>query len=149
MMTMREQLKHYESKLRIDKENLDEDIAEFPSLYFTISDYYLDAVKHRKRLEQRLDRRFAEIASAIRRNAADTSVKITEAGIKNEVMIHPKYLKLKAKLHDAVYIQDRWSALKDAFLQKSFSLKGLVSLAVSEHYQSDRLKNLGGRRPRI
>ena len=136
------QLMFYQKSLSINRENLDEDLANFPSLFYTVSDHYLEAVKHTKRLQQRLDIQFAAIASGLRsaaqREIGKKGVKpYTETQIKQEVLLHPKYRKARAKHSDAVYIQDRWSALKDAFIQKSFSLKGLVSLAVSENYQSE------------
>lgn len=131
------QLKHFQSQLRIDRETLDEELANFPGLYYTISDHYLEASKRKKRLEERLERKFAEIASAIRHAAHDTNTKMTEAAIKQEVLIHPKYRKLRARLQDAVYIRDRWAILKDAHLQKSFSLKSLVGLKISERHQRD------------
>lgn len=130
-----------EAGLRIDKSNLDEEVANLPSVFYTVSDHYLEALKHSKRLQQRADRTFAKLAAAIR--SASTSEEsnnrsrgITETQIKQEVLMHPLYRKIKAKQASAQYVQDRWSALKDAYVQKSFSLKGLVSLAVSEQYQS-------------
>lgn len=141
---MMKQLIFYERQLSIDKEDLDNEVANFPSLFYTVTDHYLDALKNSKRLQSRVDRKFAELASAIRSSAHASEQKITEAQIKQEVLIHPTYRKLKAKHSDAVYIQDRWAALKEAFVQKSFSLKGLVSLAIHEQYQSDSAK--GGKR---
>ncbi len=133
----KKQLKFYERSLEINKDNLDEELSNFPGIFYTISDHYLSALKHRKRLQARLDIEFAALASAIRSAALETEGKITETQIKQEVPLHPKYRKLNARLADAVYIQDRWSALKEAYVQKSFALKGLVSLAVHEQYQSD------------
>lgn len=132
----KKQLRFYEKSLEINKENLDEELSGFPGIFYTVTDHYLSAMKHRKRLQARLDVEFAALASAIR-SAHLQEGKITETQIKQEIPLHPKYRKLNARLADAVYIQDRWSALKEAYIQKSFALKGLVSLAVHEQYQSD------------
>lgn len=129
-------IKFYEASLRIDKDNLDEEIANFPGLFWNVSDFYLDALKNSKRREERLNRVFASLASAMRLVVLEEHGKITETQIKQEVLLHPKYRKMQAGTIQAKFILDRWSALKDAFVQKSFSLKGLVSLAVSEQYQS-------------
>ena len=131
------QFAFYEKSLEIDKENLDEQLSDFPGSFYTVSDHYLSALKARKRKHTRLDLEFAALASAIRSAALQGEGKITEAQIKQEVLMHPRYRRLNARLADAVYIQDRWSALKEAYIQKSFALKGLVSLAVHEGYQSD------------
>jgi len=141
-------MQHLEAGLRINKENLDEEVANLPSVFYTVSDHYLEALKHSKRLQERLDRTFARLASAMRSAAqAEGGARaITETQLKQEVLIHPKYRKLKAKLVSAQYVQDRWSALKDGYIQKSFSLKGLVSLAVSEQYQSPHSTRTGRKR---
>lgn len=135
----------YQKQLKVDKENLDEELSNFPSLFYTVSEHYLEAYKHVKRLEQRMDRKFASLASAFRSAADSEGSKITETQIKQEVEIHPTYRKAKAKLSDAVYIKDRWGALKDAYNQKSFSMKGLVSLANDEKYQSESSSKGRGR----
>lgn len=133
----------FQAKLRINKENLDEELAEFPNMFYTVSDHYLEAHRRVKRLQERMDRKFATLAAALRSAAHDEGIKTTETQLKQEVLIHPDYRKMKARLADAVYIQDRWAALKDAMVQKSFSIKGLVTLANDEKYQSDSRRGRG------
>ena len=133
----------FQAKLRINKEDLDEELSEFPSMFYTVSDHYLEAHRRVKRLQERMDRRFATLASALRGAAHDAGVHTTETQLKQEVLIHPDYRKIKARLSDAVYVQDRWAALKDAMVQKSFSIKGLVTLANDEKYQSDSRRGRG------
>lgn len=147
---MKNNMRFYESSLRIDKDNLDEEVANFPGLFWTISDFYLDALKDSKRRQERLDRLFASLKSIMRSvaNEEQGSRGVTETQLKEEVLLHPKYRKMKARLLDAQYVLDRWSALKDAYVQKSFSLKGLVSLAVSEQYQSPHATDRTQRRRR-
>lgn len=143
MKEERDPLRYFQAQLSINKEDLDEELSNFPSMFFTVSDYYLDAHKHRRRLEARLDRKYNTITTALRRAAHDAGEKVTEAQIKQEALIHPSYTKSQAKLADAVYIQDRWQALKDAFIQKSFSLKGLVALSSDERFQHDTARKRG------
>ena len=136
---MPQSIKFYESLLRINKDDLDNEVADLPGLFYVVADNYLEALKQTKRLQERLDRTFASLASALRTAAHSeglSSRQVTETQIKQEVTLHPQYRKLKAKLIGAMYIQDRWQVLKEAYIQKSFALKGLVSLAVSEQFQS-------------
>ena len=135
---MDKQLLFYERSLRIDKEKLDDEVADLPGIFYAISDHYLEALKHSRRLQERMDRQAATLAAAFRSAAQEErgSRGVTETQIKQEVLLHPQYRKLKAKYTQAQYVQDRWSILKEAYIQKSFSLKGLVSLAVSEQFQS-------------
>jgi len=134
---LKDPLKHYEARLRIEKEKLDEELAEFPSAFYTICDYYIDADRRAKRLEQRLNREKASIASILREVAREESGArgVTETQIKQEVALHPKVQTLISKHAQAEKHSKRWEILKDAMVQKSFSLKGLVSLAMHENYQ--------------
>lgn len=135
---MDKQLLFFERSLRIDKDKLDDEVAELPGIFYTVSDHYLDALKHSKRLQERMDRQFAGLASALRSaaQAEHGARSVTETQIKQEVVLHPQYRKMKARYTQAQYVQDRWQILKEAYIQKSFALKGLVSLAVSEQFQS-------------
>jgi len=130
-------LKHYEARLKINKDDLDNELAEFPSAFYTICDYYIDADRRAKRLGQRLDRERASIASVLRDVAREESGArgVTETQIKQEVGLHPKVQTLISKHAQAEKQAKRWETLKEAMVQKSFSLKGLVSLAMHENYQ--------------
>ena len=134
---MKNPLKHYEAMLRIDKAKLDEELENFPSAFYTICDYYIDADRRAKRLHQRLDRERASIGSVLRDVAREEggSRAITETQIKQEVGLHPKVQTLISKHAQAEKQSKRWETLKEAMVQKSFSLKGLVSLAMHENYQ--------------
>lgn len=145
---MDNKLKHFEASLRINREDLDNEVADLPGLFYTVADHYLEALKQSKRLQERLDRQAASLSSALRSAAQEESSarSVTETRIKQEVALHPTYRKLKAKLLQAQYVQDRWSVLKEAYIQKSFALKGLVSLAVSEQYQTPHATNRQSRK---
>jgi len=134
---VKDQLKFYEARLKIDKDSLDEELAEFPSAFYTICDFLIDADRRTKRLEQRLNRERAGIASVLRDVAREESGSrgVTETQIKQEVALHPKVQTLISKHAQAEKHAKRWETLKEAMVQKSFSLKGLVSLAMHENYQ--------------
>lgn len=135
---MIDQLEFYQARLKIDKDNLDEEVANFPSSFFTVSDFYVDADRIAKRLEVRLHREMAALSHVFREAAEEEHGKrgYTETQIKQEVQLHPRYRKLAAKHRQAVYVKERWQVLKEAMVQKSFSLKGLVSLSMHEHFQN-------------
>ncbi len=135
---MKDALKLYESRLKIDRENLDEELSEFPSAFYTICDYYIDADRRAKRLWQRLERERAGIGSVLRDVAREErrNRTVTETQIKQEVALHPKVQRLISKHAQAEKHAKRWETLKEAMVQKSFSLKGLVQLAMHEHFQS-------------
>jgi len=133
---LRDQLQFYQGRLSIDRNKLDEELSEFPSAFYTVSDFYVDADRRAKRLEQRLDRERASITSVLRSVAEEEGIKRTETQLKQEVQIHPAIRKLMSKHAQAQSQAKRWETLKEAMVQKSFSLKGLVSLAMHEHFQS-------------
>jgi hypothetical protein len=135
---LKDPLKHYEASLKIDKDNLDDELSLFPSAFYTICDYLIDADRRAKRLGQRLSREKAAIATVLRDVAREEggARSVTETQIKQEVSLHPKVRTLTAKHAQAEKHAKRWETLKEAMVQKSFSLKGLVSLAMHEQYQS-------------
>lgn len=136
---MKDPLKHYEASLKIDKAKLDEELSLFPSAFYTICDFLIDADRRAKRLEQRLIREKAAYGTVLRDVAREEggARAVTETQIKQEVALHPKVRTLTAKHAQAEKHAKRWEVLKEAMVQKSFSLKGLVSLAMHEQYQSD------------
>lgn len=136
MSTNENQLEYFQTRLKIDKDNLDDELADFPSMFFSVSDYYVDADRYAKRLAQRLDREKASITSALRDAAAEENEKKTETQLKQEVSLHPKIVKLSGRLRQAEKVAKKWDVLKESFVQKSFSLKGLVSLSMHENFQS-------------
>ncbi len=133
---MKDQLEFYQASLKIDRDNLDEELSNFPSAFYTVSDYYVDADRRAKRLEQRLEREKASISLTLRDVAAEEGIKKTETQFKQEVQLHPKIQTLMTKLSQAKKQVKRWDTLKEAMIQKSFSLKGLVSLAMHENFQN-------------
>lgn len=147
---MKDALEYYQARLKIDKDDLDNELADFPAMFYAVSDYYVDADRNAKRLEQRLEREKASIASALRTTADEEGEKKTETQLKQEVSLHPKVVKLQSRLRQAQKMAKRWDVLKESYIQKSFSLKGLVSLAMHENYQSEtaKVKDNGQRRRR-
>lgn len=137
---MKDALEYYQARLKISKEKLDEELANFPSMFYAVSDYYVDADRSAKRLAQRLEREKASISSALRSTADEEGEKKTETQLKQEVSLHPKVVKLQSRLRQAEKMAKRWDVLKESYVQKSFSLKGLVSLAMHENYQSETAK---------
>ena len=137
---MKDALEYYQARLKINKDDLDNELADFPAMFYAVSDYYVDADRHSKRLEQRLKREEASIIAALRSTADEEGEKKTETQLKQECALHPKIVKLQARLRQAEKTAKRWDVLKESYVQKSFSLKGLVSLAMHEHFQSDTAK---------
>lgn len=134
---MKDALEFYQSQLKIDRNELDKELSEFPSAFYTVCDYLVDAERRAKRLEQRLNREKASISSALREVAEEEGIRnYTETRIKQETSMHPKVQTLTTKLAQAEKVAKRWDTLKEAMVQKSFSLKGLVSLAMHENFQT-------------
>jgi len=129
-------LEYYQARLKVDKDNLDEELSNFPSMFFGVSDYFVDADRQARRLAQRVERERVGIISAMRDVAVEEEMKFTETQLKQDATLHPKLQKLQARLRQAEKIARKWEVLKESYVQKSFSLKGLVSLAVHENYQT-------------
>lgn len=134
-MSKRE-FERYKAGLRINKDDLDNELSQFPMAFFSVSDKFAEAERYAKRLSQRVDRERASITAALREAAVEEGEKPTETRLKQEASLHPRIVKLEGKLRSAHNHARRWEILKDAYVQMSFSLKGLVSLAMHENFQS-------------
>lgn len=147
-MKDKSRIEYYQARLKIDKDNLDTELAQFPSTFYSVSDLYVDADRYAKRLAQRLEREKASISAALRNVAAEEQEKKTETQLKQEVMLHPKVKKLESRVRQAEKVAKRWDILRDAYGQKSYALKGLVDLSMHEHFQSSTASVKGENRRR-
>ena len=122
--------------LQIDKNSLDEEIIKQPSLSFEVAEAYIQAAARRDALKEKLATIDAELDAEIREDFENNSVKITEALVKNTIQCHKDH-EIAAKAYFAVNEQaNLWQALKDAFHQRSYMLRDLVSLHTANYFES-------------
>lgn len=121
-----------EGGLRIDRDDLDGSLTEQPDRYYRVALAYSDAVAVHDRAKLDFEHLQANLDVNIRADAAKAGEKITEAGIQQEMRLDERYQEAKGKLLELKAEMDKLAALKEAFQQRSFMLRELVSLTISE-----------------
>lgn len=133
-------LAELQQQLAIDKSVLDDEVIRQPVLFYTISEQLTDAIAERDAAKEELAAVDADLDGAWRRKLAKIHNKVTETMVSNHVITsaeHEKafeaYLKAKTKA-------DKLLALKEAFQQRSYMLRDLVSLYSANYYEESSLK---------
>lgn len=115
--------------LRIDKNSLDTMCVQHPELFFEVSDMCTYAIAYRDKTKEDMDQMWSTVATKLRK-----AEKITDKAVQELVSIDPAYIKAKNEFLDAKHEAERWSALKDAFMQRSGMIRSLCDLFVTGHY---------------
>lgn len=124
----REELK---TKIKINKNRLEEEIIEQPALFLEVADGCAQAISYEDQAKDTLERLAASIAIDIRRDQTEklTEAKVEERTITNIAHVEQsrKYLeyKLEAKL---------WEGLRNSFSQRAKMLEKLIDLYRSGYY---------------
>lgn len=139
-----ELLEEYRRHLEIDRNNLDEEVARLPSLYFTVSDHASQALASKDFLQHQFDSLEAALSEKYRREGERSAEKYTETRIKNKMQTDRKREKLAAKLRRASNSVRLWRALEQAFSQKSSSLRYLVEMHLKEVMQNAHIAKVVG-----
>lgn len=135
-------LAELQQQLAIDKSVLDDEVIRQPVLFYTISEQLTDAIAERDAAKEELATVDADLDDQWRRKLAkkDSKARVTEAMVANHVITsleHEKafdiYLKAKTKA-------DKLLALKEAFQQRSYMLRDLVSLYSANYYEESSIK---------
>lgn len=137
---------YYKSCLRIDKDNLDDELVEQPVHYQGICDEVSLAISVRDGLKK--DQR--DCAAEIFLEVKSGPKKVTELEANAHVDCDSEYSKLREEFILACEDVSRWEGLKEAFGQRSFALKDLVNLHTTDYFSvSSVSKDEGDSRRRI
>ena len=140
MGTMYPQLSDLQAKLAIDKSVLDDEVIRQPVLFYTISEALTDASAERDAAKEELASVDAELDGMWRRKLAKVHTKVTENMVSNHVLISDEHQKAFNAYLEAKTKADKLLALKEAFQQRSYMLRDLVSLYSANYYESASIK---------
>ncbi len=130
----------YRKLLNIDKNSLDDVLVEQADIFYEISHKYSIAVSKRDQAYENIKVTDAELNLAVRINLDDEGRKVTESLINNMVLEHEEH-KEAVKTHlEAKKLADQYSALKEAFHQRSYMLRELVQLYISGYFVQETYK---------
>lgn len=122
------------AKLRIDDSDIDASLVEQPEYFFQAGEQAVIASAVFRALKIELKEVTAELVEDIRRRALAADEKITEAGLNNQVTILPRIKQLQQKLLAAEKSAEDWGVLKDAYIQRSHTLRELNASQLARFY---------------
>lgn len=121
-----------EKALGIDPDDLDNSLMEHADIYYHIADAAVLAAARRDQCKTRLEIATAELDDQLRKAAQAKEEKITEALLEKRLRLQPRIQELTQEHLDLKVEADRWTALKDAFVQRSFMLRELVARQIAQ-----------------
>lgn len=124
-------LNRYRAKLVIDRDDLDTCMVEQPELVDHVGEAYSNAVAERDAGKLELEIAEAEEAQKIRDHAAKMEEKLTEAAIREQLILSKRIQRLKT---DQIVLKkeiDDWAALREAFQARGFMLRELAPMWVA------------------
>ncbi len=120
-----------QNSLQIDRANLDEELIKQPSLFYQVSEAYVEAVALRDTKKDNL----AVVDAAIDGQIRERDEKTTEVKIRNEIQLHPNH-QIAFDAYMLVKLEaDKLGALKEAIYNRGFVLRDLVQLEIAGFYQ--------------
>lgn len=136
-----------EGALSINENELDEACAAQPECFYRVAKEYAVAVSKRDLAKQCLAEISAEVDTQLRHEAEKTKERITEEQIKSRKALDDDVVEAQRILLELNTKVGEWSALKEAFEQRSYALKDMVSLWLGNYY-GDRPTQQAGRQLR-
>ena len=138
-------LQELQPGLRIDRDDLDSEIAMQADTFYRVAEASALAASRRDEAKSATDEELSRAAGRVRADAAARDEKPTESYIKEQSGKDRKYLDarnvyLKAKLE-----ADLWSAMREAYDMRAKMLGKEAELQIAGYYQ---VASVGGRRQR-
>jgi len=122
------------NSLQIDRDDLDTCLVQQPGLFYHVAEQYSLAVSQRDEAKLALEEKTAELDKQVREAAVQADEKLTEAGIQNRLRTMPKIKELQRDHLELRTQADSLLALKEAYMQRSYMLKELVALQLSQFH---------------
>lgn len=129
--------KSLKNGLHIDKNSLDEELIQHAELYYNVASEAIHACDHRDQMKLELEQVKAEANLKLREDYNKKKLKFTEGLILAEALTDPLVQEVSQDYLDAKEKADQFNALRDAFSQRSYMLRELVQLYVSQYYAAD------------
>jgi translation elongation factor EF-Ts len=123
-----------ERDLAIDRNALDEALLTQPDLFYRASKKLAELISQRDAAKQDISEAEAEADKDIRSEIEEAGTKITEKEVESRKRIHPEVsASIKTYLNLNLSV-GQFTALVDAFKQRSYVLKSLSDLHISGYF---------------
>lgn len=129
-------LSELKETLRIDRDNLDECWVENPVVFHRVAEASALAISRRDEAKLNWDQEIARADARVRHDLAVSEGKFTEGEVRQQVALDKEVVGTANEFYAWKGIADRWSALLDAYSQRSRALKSLSELYVAGYWGS-------------
>ena len=133
---MTSSLKQLEEKLKIDEHALEIALRDNPALFYDVASELALAISQRDEAKQDLDELEAEVDMELRQAASVSGERTTEKEIESNKKADKRVKAATDRFLQLRYDAAKWTALKDAYEQRSYALSKLVELYISNYYSS-------------
>ncbi|KAH0545501.1 hypothetical protein GP486_008443, partial [Trichoglossum hirsutum] len=124
----------------IDKTALDDEVIRQPVLFYTVSELLTDAIAERDTAKEALASVDAELNGQWRKKLAKQVARVTDSLLESCVTTSVEHEEAFKVYLDSKTKADKLFALKEAFQQRSYMLRDLVSLYSTNYYEDASLK---------
>ena len=132
-----------QTRLRIDKHALDDEVEQQPELYGEVAEAAALAKSQVESLEEQVKVLEATIDADAREQAGIADERITENEIKSMITNSEVRKEMIIKLLNSRHLQRRLEALTTAFRHRSYALRDMVDLFLASYYSSRSAKGMG------
>ena len=137
-------LKQLEAKLVIDEHALDIALREHPDLLYKVASELALAISNRDEAKQELEQIQAQVDSELRKAALISDQKVTETSIQSNKNTDKRVIAANDVFLEKSYEAAKWTALRSAYEQRSYSLSKLVDLFLANYFSTNEDKKTGG-----
>lgn len=141
-----DRLREYENNLRIDEHRLEEEARDNAERFYDVAKDHAFAVSRRDQAKSILAETEARADLAIRKAAAVADEKVTVQEVEARRKTDPEYLEAVGQYSIMSERAATWSALKEAYQQRSYALNHLVDLYIARYYGNIERKGSGDMR---
>lgn len=120
-------LSKYRKLLAIDREQLEDCIADHPNLYLEVALERSEAISQRDACKLDVEELHAKLDKGIRAKAAEKDEKLTEASIQQRIKDDPSMQKSKTNHLASIKEADDWGAMVEAFTARGYALRELAA----------------------
>ena len=129
-----DEIAEYEDRLRIDRNALDDAVAEQADIYYRVARAYSEASDLAEAAKAGLDIADSAKATALREDAERTNAKLTEGRLSEQVLTSQEHAKALANHQDRRATAKRLNDLREAYQQRAEALKRMVDLYIGQYF---------------
>lgn len=121
-------------KLAIDRDNLDNDLAEVGQIFQEVGEEIAFAISRKDQAADDVKRIEAEVETTLRSDAERRGVKMTDKAVAAAVFGHADVAHAKAKLRNRQEELARLQNLEQSFKQRGYAIRDMVSLHLAAYF---------------